>query len=175
MRRILIIGSGGAGKSVCARQLGHILQLPVFHLDCYFWQPNWVQTPKEEWLQQLQTLLEQDHWIIDGNYGSTMAHRLQYADTIIYLDYPIRISLYRALKRQNIYQNRIRDDITEGCEERLDREFLLWIWNFRKNRRPGILELLAKHPNKQFIHLTKPGALKKWLSDLEFSHSNSMG
>ncbi len=104
-----------------------------------------------------------------------MAHRLQYADTIIYLDYSTLISLYRTLKRQILYQNRIRDDITEGCKERLDREFLLWIWNFRKNRRPGILELLAKHPNKQFIHLTKPRALKKWLFELALSHSNSMG
>ncbi|MHA1520098.1 MAG: hypothetical protein ACTSRK_07935 [Promethearchaeota archaeon] len=88
MQRLLIIGSGGAGKSVCARQLASILNLPVHHLDRYFWQPNWVKTPKEEWLQQLQTLLEQDRWIIDGDYGSTLEHRLQYADAIIYLDYP---------------------------------------------------------------------------------------
>ncbi|MHA1617727.1 MAG: AAA family ATPase [Promethearchaeota archaeon] len=167
MQRILIIGSGGAGKSVCARQLASILNLPVHHLDRYFWQPNWVKTPKEEWLQQLQTLLEQDRWIIDGNYGSTLEHRLQYADAIIYLDYPTRISLFRALKRQIFYRNRIRDDITEGCKERLEREFLTWIWNFRKNRRPRILELLVKHPEKLFVHFTKPKALKKWLHGLE--------
>ncbi|TFH30278.1 MAG: AAA family ATPase [Promethearchaeota archaeon] len=171
MQRILIIGSGGTGKSVCARQLGHILKLPVFHLDCYFWQPNWVQTPKEEWLQQLQILLEQDRWIIDGNYSRTLVHRLQYADTVVFLDYPTRISLYRALKRQIFYRNRRREDITEGCKERLEREFLLWIYNFRKNRRPGILELLAKHPNKQLIHLIKPKDLKKWLFELAISYS----
>lgn len=99
MKKIAIIGSGGSGKSTLALKLGQIRQLPVFHLDALNWNPGWVPTPKEEWNRLMEELVLQKEWIIDGNYGGTMNVRLREADTIIYLDYPTYISLYRAIKR----------------------------------------------------------------------------
>lgn len=166
MQKILIIGSGGTGKSTLARQLGKILNLPVFHLDRYFWRPNWVQTPHEEWIQQIQQLIEQESWIMDGNYSSTLPQRLQYADTVIFLDFSTIVAMYRVLKRQVVHRKRKRTDITDGCEERLDLTFLKWVWNFRKTRRPKILTLLEENPQINSIHLTSPKKLTHWLRNL---------
>ncbi|WP_457558713.1 hypothetical protein [Candidatus Harpocratesius sp.] len=168
MNRILIIGSGGAGKSVFARRLGKLLELPVFHLDCYFWQPNWKQTPKEEWISTLDQILHYKRWIIDGNYSSTLEKRLMYADTVIYLDFPRRICIYRVIKRQTIYRNHPRYDITTGCKERIDFEFLKWIWRFRKERSPYILKLLntANLGQLSVYRFTSPRQLSKWLQNL---------
>jgi len=169
VRRILIIGSGGTGKSVCARRLGDILNLPVFHLDCYFWQPNWQKTPHDEWLDSLTTLLHKPKWIIDGNYSSTMSLRFKFADTVIYLDYPTRIALIRAFKRQAFNKRHPRSDITPGCRERLSGKFLLFIWRFHKQRRPQILKMFS---DPEFSHLSinrfnHPKELEFWLKSLQ--------
>ena len=88
MKRISIVGSGGAGKSTFAHQLADILHLPVIHLDALYWQPGWVATPQDEWRDKQQQLVQQECWIIDGNYTSTLDVRFAVADTIIFLDFP---------------------------------------------------------------------------------------
>ena len=75
-QRILIIGSGGAGKSTLARRLGELTGIPVIHLDAHYWLPGWVVTPKEEWAGKVDALLQGDRWIMDGNFGSTLKQRL---------------------------------------------------------------------------------------------------
>ena len=85
MRKIIIIGSGGSGKSTLARKLGEMTRIPVFHLDALYWKPGWVPTPREEWNARVKALVNQDQWIIDGNYGGTLNIRMTEADTIIFL------------------------------------------------------------------------------------------
>ncbi|MBW4425057.1 MAG: hypothetical protein KME50_11545 [Nostoc desertorum CM1-VF14] len=79
MKKILIIGSGGAGKSTLARELGTILGLEVIHLDTWYWNPGWVETPKAKWQSIIQSLTLRECWIMDGNYSntSTFVYRLQ--------------------------------------------------------------------------------------------------
>jgi len=84
MRKIAIIGSGGAGKSTLARQLSEKLAIDVYHLDALFWQPNWVLASRETQREIQSRLVRQDSWIIDGNYGSTFDLRLTAVDTIIF-------------------------------------------------------------------------------------------
>src|SRR4051812_22129729 len=72
MRRVLVIGSGGAGKSTFARSLAERLGLPLIHLDALYWRPGWVETPKEEWAREVRRLLSADRWVMDGNYGGTL-------------------------------------------------------------------------------------------------------
>src|SRR5688572_4725457 len=95
MRRVLIIGSAGAGKSTLAQQLGAIVGLPVIHLDAHYWNAGWKETPQEEWKQRVAELLRRDAWIMDGNYGSTLRERVEAADTVILLDLSRVRCLYR--------------------------------------------------------------------------------
>ena len=115
MQRVLIIGPCGAGKSTLASVLGPKLGLPVFHMDQLNWQPGWVESSKDEIRQKLAAITATDRWLIDGTYGGTLDARLERADTVLYLDYPIRVCSARLLRRIWTYRGRARDDRTEGC------------------------------------------------------------
>jgi len=164
MKKIVIIGSGGSGKSTLAKNLGTILNLPVYHLDYYYWKPDWVPTEEYEWDNFVEMLAKKDEWIIDGNYRRTMDVRLREADTIIFLDYPTHLSLYRAVKRRVQYNGRTRPDMGYGCTERIDYQFLKWIWNFRRENRPEILEKLNELKNKKQIYIfTSPNQVNDFI------------
>lgn len=173
MHKILIIGSSGTGKSTLALELGEILNLPVHHLDIYFWKPNWVQNDREQFDAALTEILKKEKWIIDGDYGRTMEWRLRFADTVIFLDYPTRIALYRAFKRRITYRNKTRPSITKGCNEKIDWEFIKWIWNFRRNHRQKTLELLEKNKHIQVIRFNTPKKLVNWLKNVRDSKSGA--
>jgi adenylate kinase family enzyme len=85
MKKVLVIGSGGAGKSVFARQLGQVLNIDVVHLDALYWHPGWAETPRAEWRKVIEGLVRRDAWIIDGNYSNTLDFRLEACDTVIFL------------------------------------------------------------------------------------------
>jgi adenylate kinase family enzyme len=84
MKRILIIGSAGAGKTTLAHYLGQHLALPVIHLDQLFWRPGWVAPPVIEWKQQVNQLLARPTWILDGYYHNTLDVTCRAADTILF-------------------------------------------------------------------------------------------
>jgi adenylate kinase family enzyme len=167
VRRILIIGPGGAGKSTLARVLGARLSLPVIHLDREFWRPGWVQPPTSEWHAHVDTLLQGDAWVMDGNFGGTLAARVAACDTVLLLDQsPLRCVL-RVMRRRLIYRGRARPDMSTGCTEQLSVEFLSWIWTYRRKKLPAVLSQLAIAPNQpRVIHLRTPRAVQRWLDGL---------
>ena len=151
MQKVLIIGSGGAGKSSLARQLGELLGIQVIHLDKLFWRSGWVETPRDEWKATVAELIKGDRWIMDGNYGGTIEMRVNAADTVILFDLPRTVCVYRAVKRWIAYRRVSRPDIAEGCEEKFDLEFLRWIWNYPKRSLPKIEYVLAKAGNEKKV------------------------
>jgi adenylate kinase family enzyme len=168
MKKVVLIGSGGSGKSTLARQLGEKLKINVYHLDALFWKPNWVGDPKDEQKKAQNDLVRKEEWIIDGNYGGTMEIRLNTADTIIFLDIPRTICVYRAFKRMLQYRNKTRPDMGEGCEERFDLDFFKWIWDYPNTKRPEILkrlEQLSKY--KQVIILRSPKEVQRFLEKVQ--------
>ncbi|PPA70625.1 DNA topology modulation protein [Jeotgalibacillus proteolyticus] len=173
MRKIIIIGSGGAGKSTLSKKLGKKLGLPVFHLDAFFWNPGWEQTPKDTFIEMADEMINNPEWIIDGNYGSTLEPRMEAADTIILLNYSRYICVGRALKRRIMYHNKTRPDMAEGCEEKIDLEFLKWIWKFPKEKTPLIFEKLERFSSdKNIIIHSSPKQTEKWLSSLTTKENN---
>lgn len=131
-RRIVLIGSPGSGKSTLARRLGDLLDLPVIHLDAMFWQPGWVEPDKDWFDDRVRDVIAQDKWTIDGGYSRTLAERMERADLAVMFELPRRVCLYRILKRRLIYHNRTRPDLAPGCNEKVDREFLSYAFNYSK-------------------------------------------
>lgn len=173
MQRVIIIGSGGAGKSTLARQLGAMLGIEVIHLDALYWQPGWAETPKSEWQETVQTLVQQDTWIMDGNFGGTMELRLAAADTVIFLDFPRLLCLWRVWKRRWQYAGKTRPDMRQGCPERLNWEFLQWIWTYPTRRRPVVLKRLSQlAPNQTVMILRSPAQVRQFLSEVQMKLSD---
>jgi len=163
MDRVLVIGPCGAGKSTLSAELGQRLGLPVFHLDQLHWAPGWVEGSSNELEEKVDAIIGGDRWLIDGNYGGTMAPRLARADTVVYLDYPIRLCLWRLLRRIWTYRGRTRPDMTEGCPERFDLAFLFYVLTWNSGPGPRTGEKLKTFGGR-IIRLASPAALHDWLA-----------
>ncbi|WP_421178660.1 DNA topology modulation protein [Aeromonas enteropelogenes] len=155
MKRIAVIGSGGSGKSTFSALLGKKLNLPVHHLDQLYWKQNWVKTPKDDWLMIQKSLCENECWIIDGNYQSTLDIRFEACDTVIFLDVNRYTCIYRVLKRTFLSSK--RPDLAEGCDERFDIEFIKFLWEYPKNSKPVIMDKLNALTSKKRVIIAKSG------------------
>jgi adenylate kinase family enzyme len=168
MKRVLVIGPGGAGKSTFARQLGEILGLEVIHLDARYWKPGWVQPAKPEWAATVEAALGRDAWVMDGNYSGTLERRLAACDTVVFLDLPRRVCLWRVLRRAARYRNRTRPDMAPGCPERFDLAFLLWIWSYPARTRPKVLRLLREGgEERKVVRLDSPKQVDRYLAQVQ--------
>jgi adenylate kinase family enzyme len=155
MKKILVIGSGGAGKSTFAKRLGGILRLEVIHLDSLYWNPGWVEMPNEKWGAIVKELLERDSWIIDGNYGGTLDIRLAACDGVVFLDVPRLVCVGRVLKRSALYRRKGRPDMAPGCPERLNWEFIKYIWDYPRKRKPTIIEKLKSYSQTKSVTILR--------------------
>lgn len=139
----------------------------VYHLDKLYWQPNWQASSEAEWTHVQDNLCAQDTWVMDGNYGGTMEIRLSAADTVIFLDMPRLLCLWRVIKRFLRYRGESRPDMTQGCEEKLSKEFLLWVWNYPQKKKPDILARLEPlKTEKRNIILSSPRAVETFLAQV---------
>ena len=144
--KIAIFGCGGSGKSTLARQLGAVTGLPVIHLDQEYWQPGWTEPPHDEWVETMSRLISGKAWIIDGNYSGTgFEERLAAADTLIFLDISRYVCIFSVIQRWLSNLGRTRPDMAPGCPEKIDLEFLQWIWSFPRRSRPKIIAALAHY------------------------------
>jgi adenylate kinase family enzyme len=141
MRRIVIVGTAGAGKSTLARQLGKLLQIPVIHLDALNWQPGWKVLTKDEFRSRLSEAIAGDAWITDGNYALlTFDIRMPRADLVIWVEQPILRCLWRVAKRAIQTQFRAEERLADGCKEDIGRlwERVRFIARFNRVNRPRI-------------------------------------
>jgi len=167
-KRILVIGPSGAGKSTLARRLGAVTGLPVVHLDQVFWNPGWIPTPGDEFRRKLTDVLERPEWIVDGGYVTTQENRLARADAVVFLDFPPRLYRYRVLKRLATHFGRTRADMSPGCPERLDWEFLRWVWRWHHDVRPDVLRKL-RDTQAELVTLETPHEVDRFVAAVAVS------
>lgn len=167
MRRVLVLGCPGAGKSTLARSLGEALSLPVVHLDKLWWKSGWINRTEGEFDALLDAVLLGEEWVIDGNYLRTLPRRLERCDAVVLLDYPRRVCLLRALRRILTWRGRTRPDMAADCPERLDGEFVRWIWEFHRTQRPQVLELLDGWTGEKHV-FRSPKDCARFLAKLEW-------
>ena len=166
MEKVLIIGCSGAGKSTLARTMAEKTGLPLIHLDKLFWRENWQHISRDEFDVLLQQELEKEQWILDGNYDRTLTVRLRYCDTVLYLDYPRWQCLLGVIKRVVTTYGKVRPDMSDGCPERFDWEFMKWIWNYNKEHRAELYRILGETENVQVVVLKNRKAGKAFLKNL---------
>jgi adenylate kinase family enzyme len=142
VRRVLVIGPGGAGKSTLAARIAERTGLPLIHLDACYWRAGWVETPAAEWDAAVARLTAGEAWVMDGNYGGTLDARLSACDTVIFLDLPRLVCLWGIVSRWLRWRGRTRPDMTAGCPERMTWEFVRWVWTYPAERRPKVLARL---------------------------------
>lgn len=169
MKRVMIIGFSGTGKSTLAAKLGKIMNVKPVHLDAIHWLPNWVEETRENEIEKLKPILENERWIIDGNYGRLLWNeRLEKADTVIFIDVNRFVSFKNAFLRSRKYKNQTRPDMGEGCNEKFDLEFMYWIlYEGRKNRRRYIEAVNSASLAGKETHVFKSiNETNKWLKGL---------
>ena len=166
MKRIQIMGCSGAGKSTLARRLGEKTGIPVVHIDKLFWKSGWVESSAAEIDEKILTAAAEPCWIMDGNYTRTLPQRLEKCDLVIYLDFPRWFCIYSVLGRYLKNIGRVRPDMGEGCPEKVDREFLTWVWQYNGKHRAKFYELFAAMPEEKVVILKNRRQVRRFLENI---------
>ena len=167
MRRILIVGSAGAGKSTLAREVARRLRLPLIHLDRHYWRPGWVAAGDARFRADVAALAARPAWVMDGNYGGTLDLRLPRADLLVLCDPPRLRCLARVLRRRWTHRAMSRPDLPDGCPEQIDLEFLRYVWRYPRHSRPKVLAVVASvAPDLPVVRLRTRADLRHWLATL---------
>lgn len=144
MKKVIVLGCPGSGKSTFSRALHETTGIPLFHLDMMNWNADRTAVPRPVFLARQQNVLKQDSWILDGHYGSTIELRLRFCDTVFFLDYPTDICLTGVMSRKG----KRRSDMPWIEPSENDEEFLDFIKRFDSDSKPAILKLLSRYPDK---------------------------
>ena len=150
MKKVIVIGCPGSGKSTFSRALHEKTGIPLHHLDMMFWNADRTTVEKSVFLERLHSAMEQDEWIIDGNYGSTIEMRLAACDTAFFLDYPAEVCLEGVRARRG----KPRSDMPWYETDEEDEEFIGFIKSYNEESRPRVMELLERYAHKD-IHIFK--------------------
>ena len=146
MKRAVVIGCSGSGKSVFSRKLRDVTGLTLYYLDMIWHKPDGTNILREEFDEKLRSIISRDSWIIDGNYQRTLETRIKACDTVFLFDLPTETCIEGALSRIG----KKREDMP-WFENELDPQFRQWIESFRENQLPEIYRLLEKYKNGRQI------------------------
>jgi len=142
--RIVVLGCPGAGKSVLSSELGRVLDIPIFRMDDLYWLGGWRRPQQQDFCARVDEVISKERWILDGNYDSILDRRLCRADTVVFVDTPTILCLYRiasrGLKRRlgdtASLPERVRGMSRSGT--RVDARFVLKVLRFRSQVLPSV-------------------------------------
>lgn len=170
MKRIVILGPSGTGKTTLSRRLGEKLRYPILHLDTVYWLKDWEHIDKPSFHRYMVDYMRKhDRWVIDGNYSNNkhFALRLRLADTIILLDYGTGASLKGIYERASKYKHQVRSDMAEGCVEGVDQVFLQYTAFYSKFRLKWLKATIFKYNKNSTILIFKSRQeLHQWFDQL---------
>ena len=163
-KKIIVIGSPGSGKSTFSRKLRDITGLPLYHLDLIWHKPDKTNLSRDEFDQKLKQIMNENEWIIDGNYQRTIDLRLKYCDTVFLLDYPIDI----CLKGIELRIGKKRSDMP-WVETEFDDNFKQFVIEYPTKELPMIYNMLNNYNDKQVIIFKSRKQADDYLSKLSKS------
>ncbi len=152
--KIAVMGFSGSGKSTLAKQLSEFYDIPLLYLDCVNFEENWVERDREECKKMVYDFMQNESWVIDGNYGKMyQPERLEQADKIIILQYNRFVWMKGAFKRNHDYKGRVRESMADGCNERMDFWFFTWVVfkQYSRARKEKLKSIKDKYPDKTVI------------------------
>lgn len=163
MKRILVIGCPGAGKTYFSKKLSQALGLSVLHLDCLYWREDKTSINQEQLLEKILPILKEEKWIIDGNYYHSLDTRLKYATDVFFLKIPLNVCIQGILERVN----QKRDDIP-WVETKQDADELIeWIKNFEERTKADEEALLAQNKHVKVHVLSSRKEVNDYLDKLK--------
>ena len=163
-RRIAIVGASGNGKTTLARALAQRLSLPHVELDALHHGPNWTEASPEELRARVLERMSPDGWVIDGNYASKIGDLVtSQADTVVWLDQPLRVILWR-LWRRTLRRIRRQEELWSGNRESWRSAFVgresLFAWTIRSHRR-----FRRELPGTDLVRLRSADEVERWLAE----------
>jgi len=166
MRRVIVVGSQGSGKTSLALRLGEKLGLPVIHLDVLYWQPGWTPLDVESFRKRVAGAIAGDAWIVDGSFsGLAFDVTVARADTLVVIERPRWLCLWRVLWRSAFQRGGRRLDLPEGCPEMFDWSLLRQAWRWPTDRAPRIeAERLSYGPDVPVVRLGSDRAIAAMLA-----------
>ncbi len=163
------MGSSGSGKSTFAQRLSAMTGIPMVSLDALFWKPGWVPSEAAEFETRVTEAARLPRWIMDGNYTSSGAGDLRrsLADAIIWFDLPRRTCMTGILTRIATSYGRVRPEMAAGCPEKIDLEFFRYVWTYRRQQRPKLLQYFdGLRPDQALICFTSRTQADRYLTDV---------
>lgn len=168
MKRIVVFGRPGSGKSTFATQLASRLELPVHHLDKHFFLENWVERDRDAFLTIQRALVEQEEWVIDGNAMRSLEMRFARAELALYFRFNPFVCLWRMWKR--VFQKNWHiPDLAEGCTKNVRFRLIRYMLQFDKRYRARIDMLRERYPHVRFFLFTSDRDARRFLQELDGS------
>ncbi|MBB3607969.1 AAA family ATPase [Rhizobium sp. BK602] len=163
--RILVMGCSGGGKTTLSRKICACANLPYVSMDReFFWLPGWVKRDKAEERALIAAKVTEARWLIDGTAPSSFDLRLPRTELVLWVRMPRRLCMWGALSRAARWLGRSRPDMAPGCPERIDWEFLRYIWDWERKFAPKVLAGLAQHgPDVPVLQLKSRGDMRELL------------
>ena len=176
LRRIIVIGTTGSGKTTLARELARALGVEHVEFDAYRHGPNWTETPDDEFRRQLVHALRGERWVADGNYSMVQDAVWPRATTIVWLDFTFGLVLWRLIVR-TFRRGITRETLWNGNKENLFSHFFtrhsLFLWAFKSHwrRRRTVPPTLAlpQHAHLRLVRLRSRREAARWLQNVRRS------
>lgn len=166
MQRVMIVGTSGVGKTTLSGHVAAVTGLPVTHLDMLAWTAGWKRRPQAAFERDLDRVLAQERWVVDGNYIKSLPQRAGLADTLILIDLPLWQCLIRVFRRWWKNRGQQRHDLPEGCLEPLPWTFLKWVLSAPPRHQQLWHAVAASHPELTFYHLTSARQVDQFVKEL---------